>query len=139
MKTEEINNALAQIATMKAKLEKLNDEKEITDLSEKINQSEVDFELKYGSKLKEVFMDVHDEICPDDKVLPPTEYIADTYLKRGDNFLVDGSQGVKVQSDDFPKEDTKLVLMPNPLRVMVNIDEFDKERVWSAEKHGYLY
>jgi hypothetical protein len=82
---------------------------------------------------------VHDELCPDNDVQKPSDYFAKQYITKGNKYFVDDKQGVLVHMDDYPHQETKLVLLPNPLRVELNIDEFNKEEVWSSAKNLYAY
>ncbi len=103
-----------------------------------LRKSESQFLKQYGIYLEEVLKDVHDEICPDDNVLSPIDYLAKKYIDTGNKrdgrkvYEVENDQGVTVGVDDYPNKDTKLVILPNPVRIMLIVDSRDREELWRA-------
>lgn len=144
MKFDEINQALEAIIELRNQVYDLeHGNANLMTIETKLGQLESELLSKYGTQLHEVLLDVHDELCPDNDVLSPTSYIASSYSisETGANvrYDVDYEAGVLVQMDDFPKQPTKLVLVPNPLRVLLNINSNNREEVWSASKHTAAY
>ena len=139
MKMEEMNLALEGIVLLKNQLHGMaeTDEK-FAAISTALEDAEADFENEFGSQMHEILLDVYDELCPDSDIMPFKNYLAKFYHVRKsngkDSYLVDGTEGFLVQMDDFPKKETKLVLLPCPLRIELNIDDYTKEQVWTAEK-----
>ena len=43
------------------------------------------------------------------------------------------TEGVFVEMDDFPGKDTKLVIVPNPVRILLNVDNDKQQVVWTAK------
>ncbi|GAA4840962.1 hypothetical protein [Algivirga pacifica] len=132
MNTEEINKALVAIIEKKSELNSLSYEDEkYDDLEDELHDLEDDFVSDYGDALEDILMDVHDEICPDTDVLSPLSYIGQKYIKNGeDSYEVDYQQGVYVEVDDYIDKPTKLVFLPNPFRIFLNIDRQNRELVW---------
>lgn len=103
-----------------------------------LNKYENKFLEEYGIFLEEVLKDVHDEICPDDQVLSPIEYLAQRYIDTGNKragrkvYEVENSEGIKVGVDDYPGKNTKLVILPNPTRIMLLVDDSQREELWRA-------
>jgi hypothetical protein len=103
-----------------------------------LHDYENDFIKDYGIYLEEVLKDVHDEICPDDQVLSPIDYLANEYIDTGNKrggrkvYEVENNQGISVGVDDYPGKITKLVILPNPTRIMLLVDERDREELWRA-------
>lgn len=102
------------------------------DLEEELHKMEDSFSEKFGSYLEEAFYDVHDEFCPDSDVLMPIAYLGKKYKVEGDKFDVDFTQGVYVEMDDYPDQETKLVLIPKPTRIILQITKDERNVVWKA-------
>lgn len=133
MNTEAIDKAIIEIIQKRAELNKLSYEDEkYDDVEDSLHDLEDDFVGEHGDALEDILMDIHDEICPDMDVLSPLSYIAQEYIVKGDKYDVDNSQGVFVEIDDLLGKPTKLVLIPNPLRVILNIDSKTRKTVWSV-------
>jgi len=144
MKFDEISKALEEIIDLRNQAFQLNHgDAKLQAIESKLGRLESELLSKYGTQLHEVLLDVHDELCPDNDVLSPTNYIASYYTVtpngKGMKYEVDNDAGVLVQMDDFPKQPTKLVLVPNPLRVVLNINAGHREEVWSSTKNANAY
>jgi hypothetical protein len=104
------------------------------DLEEKLHDAEDAFQEKYGEFLEEVLTDIHDEHCPDSDVLMPIAYLAKRYsIAENGKYAVDFKEGVFVESEKYPGTDTKLVILPNPLRIVLNIAPGNQEVVWEGK------
>ncbi len=104
------------------------------DVEEELHDAEDAFQDDFGDFLEEQFQDIHDEICPDTDVLHPIAYIAKAYIISSENtYSVASTEGVYVEADKYPGKDTKLALVPNPLRVILNIGKDNQIVVWEAE------
>jgi hypothetical protein len=102
------------------------------DIEEELHDMEDDFSEKFGTYLEEAFYDVHDEFCPDSDVLMPIAYLGKKYEVKDEEFDVTFNEGVYVEMDDYPDLDTKLVLLPNPTRIMLQISKEERNIVWTA-------
>ena len=103
------------------------------DLEEKLHDQEDAFQEKYGEYLEEILQDVHDEHCPDSDVLMPIAYLAKKYKIKDGKYAVDATEGVFVETEKFPGMDTKLVILPNPIRIVLNIANDNQQVVWEGK------
>ncbi len=129
-----LNKSLAGVAD---KINKINgleyDSEEYDQEEEELHKMEDELMDKYGDYLEEAFDEVHDEYCPDTDVLLPIAYLAKEYIKNDDgSYDVLYNQGVPVEIDDYPGKETKLALVPSPTRIILQIDENNREEVWVA-------
>ncbi|MGI9541949.1 MAG: hypothetical protein ACR2MX_01745 [Cyclobacteriaceae bacterium] len=139
MDIKALNQALLSIAQKKNELIKIDYNDDAYDnVEEELHDLEDDFQEKYGDYLEDVLQDVHDELCPDNDVLLPIAYLAKEYIiSPGDNnekvYDVKASEGVLVEVDDYPGQPTRLVLLPNPLRILLQINQEQRQEVWAAQ------
>ena len=134
MDIKALDQALQQIVLKRNQLHalKYNDPK-YDDLEEELHDLEDDFQGEYGEYLEEILQDVHDDLCPDTEVLYPIAYIAKSYKMNGKEYQVELTDGVYVEVDKYPGKETKLALIPNPTRVLLNIGSEKQQVVWSAK------
>ena len=140
MNIENLNQAFAEIAEKKSKLSQTESGSEERNLlAREISVLEDDFRLEYGSYLEEVLFNVYDEYCSDDQVQSLTSYFADTYQihSKGTNlnFDVADDEGVEVHAEDFPGIQARLVLVPNPVRLILQgTREPFREVLWKMKE-----
>lgn len=144
MKFDEINQALEDIIDLRNQIYALDKSNaDFPAKSQALETLEKQLLAKYGTQLHEVLLDVHDELCPDNDVEEPTNYIAPHYQVNmngaGKKYQVNSTDGVLVQMDDYPHEPTRLVLAPNPFRVILNINANQAEEVWSSTNNQVAY
>jgi hypothetical protein len=133
MDLKALDAALQKIALQRNELAKIDyNNPKYDDLEEHLHDLEDALQDEYGGYLENVLQGVHDEYCPDSDVLHPVAYLAKTYQVEGTNFQVKGTEGVFVEMDDYPGKETKLVIAPGPLRVLLNIGKDKQEVVWKA-------
>lgn len=132
MDVKALDKALQEIAKKRNELQKIDyNNPKYDDLEEQLHDMEDDFQDKYGEYLENILQEVHDKLCPDTDVLFPIAYVAKSYqISPKDEFVVAASEGVFVELDNQPGKDTKLVIVPNPLRVVLNIGKEKQEIVW---------
>lgn len=129
-----LDKALQVIATQRNALSKIDySNPKYDDLEEKLHDLEDDLQEEYGDYLEGILQEIHDEYCPDSDVLHPVAYLAKTYQVEGAGFRVAATDGVFVEMDDYPGKETKLVLVPGPLRVILNIGTEKQQVVWAAK------
>ena len=135
MDLKALDKALMEIVKNRAELSKIDyNNPEYDELEEQLHDLEDDFHDEYGEYLEEILQTVHDEICPDIDVLFPVAYIAKTYkLNDKNEFIVKATDGVFVEVDKYAGKETKLVLAPMPLRVILNVGEEKQIVVWTAK------
>ncbi|MCU0420365.1 MAG: hypothetical protein MUC38_12005 [Cyclobacteriaceae bacterium] len=129
-----LDKALQQIAIKRTELAKVDyNNPKYDDLEEELHDLEDAFQVTYGDYLEEVLQDVHDKYCPESEVLYPVAYLAKSYQINGNEFKVAPSDGVFVEVEKFNGKDTKLVIVPAPVRILLNIGKDKQEVVWQAK------
>lgn len=138
MNVEALDKALSELVEKKIALSHLTYNDEQYDVvEEELHDLEDDLVEEYGDHLEDILADVHDELCPDNDVLLPIAYIANNYAKTEENGrttyrATDG--GVIVDVDEYPDQLTRLVLVPAPARLVLQIGKKNEEVVWKAEE-----
>jgi hypothetical protein len=129
-----LDHSLQEIAKRRMELLKVDyNNPKYDDLEEELHDLEDGLHVQFGDYLEEALQKVHDEYCPDTDVLYPIAYIAKIYeINDKNEYSVPTSEGVYVEVDRYPGKDTKLVLVPNPPRVFLNIGKDKQELVWTA-------
>ncbi len=135
MDVKALDQALQQIALRRNELKKLNyNNPKYDDLEEELHDLEDSLHVKYGDYLEKILQNVHDKYCPDTDVLFPIAYLAKSYIVKGtDEFSVSNNEGVFVEVDSIPGKDTRLVIVPNPIRVILNVGKDQQQVVWTAK------
>ena len=135
MDLKALDKALQEIAKRRMELQKIDYSSPKYDvLEEELHNLEDAFQEKFGEYLEDALQEVHDAYCPDTDVLYPIAYIAKSYQINSKNeYSVSTSEGVFVEVDKYPGKDTKLVLVPSPPRVFLNIGKDKQELVWTAK------
>lgn len=135
MDVKALDKALVEIIKNRQELASIDyNNPKYDDLEEKLHDLEDDFMEGFGEDLERALQDIHDEYCPDSEVLVPIAYIAKKYDVNDKNeYSVAMTEGVFVEMDDYPGKDTKLVILPNPPRIALNISNEKQEVVWTAK------
>lgn len=133
MDVQQLNEDLRNLLDKKMELNRLSyNDQRYDNVEEEIHRLEDQIQDQYGRYLEEALYHVHDEYCPDTEVLMPIAYVPNKVIKDGDEYKVDFRQGVYVEADDYAGNDTKLVILPNPLRIVLQVDPERSEVVWRA-------
>jgi hypothetical protein len=139
MDHKQLNSTLSALIEKKNQLSALSyDDKEYDRVEEELHDLEDQFMDTYGDYLEEALEKVHSQLCPDNDVLMPIAYLANKYEKVGKNsdgsvsYDVNGKEGVWVDVEKYDGKDTRLVLLPNPVRLVLVIEGKNKEVVWQA-------
>lgn len=135
MDVKALDKALVEIIKNRQELASIDyNNPKYDDLEEKLHDLEDDFMEGFGEELERALQDIHDEYCPDSEVLVPIAYIAKKYdVSDKNEYSVAMNEGVFVEMDDYPGKDTKLVILPNPPRIALNISNEKQEVVWTAK------
>ncbi len=137
MNVDALDKALSNLVEKKIALSHLTYNDDQYDLiEEELHNLEDDLVETYGDHLEDMLADVHDELCPDNDVLLPIAYIANGYEKVEQNGATTyraTSGGVIVDVDEYPKQLTRLVLVPAPTRLVLQVGQKNEEVVWKAE------
>ena len=134
-----LNEDLVALVLKKNELSRLDySNPEYDTVEEELHGMEDAFVEKYGSYLEEALKSVHEEFCPDNEVLLPIAYLAKKYqVKNKDSekveFDVSLDEGVIVDVDNYIDQLTRLVIVPNPTRILLQISHSHHEEVWRAE------
>jgi hypothetical protein len=135
MDLKALDKALQELIKSRAELADLDyNNPKYDDLEEKLHDSEDAFQDKYGEFLENALQDIHDEHCPDSDVLMPIAYLAKKYhVSDKGEYSVDSNEGVFVETEKYAGKDTKLVILPNPIRIALNIGKDKQIIVWQAK------
>lgn len=130
-----LDKALQEIATRRMELAKIDyNNPKYDELEEQLHALEDNLHDEYGDYLEGILQEVHDKHCPDNDVLYPIAYLAKTYLVSDKNeYSVAENEGVFVELDDQPGKNTKLVLLPNPPRIILNGGKEKQKVLWAAK------
>ena len=134
MDIKALEQTMIEIAEKKYDLSKLDYSNDDYDaVEEELHDLEDDLIESFGEYLEEVLYEVHDEYCPDNDVLLPTAYLAKVYVKdKEGKFDVTTDQGVIVDVDDYPGKLSRLVFLPNPIRLVLMIENQVGLVVWKV-------
>ena len=135
MDLKALDKALQALIKSRSELQGLDyNNPKYDELEEKLHDGEDAFQDKYGEFLEGVLQDIHDEHCPDSDVLMPIAYLAKKYIitDKGE-YSVEASEGVDVETEKYAGKDTKLVILPNPVRIALNIGKDKQVIVWQGK------
>lgn len=135
MDAKALDKAIQEIALRRNELKTIDyNNPKYDDLEEELHDLEDSLHVKFGDYLEEILQNVHDKYCPDTDVLFPIAYLAKSYIVKGkDDFSVSNTEGVFVEVDSIPGKDTRLVIVPNPVRVILNVGNGQQQVVWTAK------
>jgi hypothetical protein len=134
MDLKALDKAIQDIALRRNELKKIDyNNPKYDDLEEELHDLEDALHVKYGDYLEEALQEVHDKFCPDTDILFPVAYLAKAYIISGADFSVANTEGVFVEVDSLPGKETKLVMAPSPLRIILNVGTEKQQVVWVAK------
>lgn len=138
MNIEALDKAVQEIALQRNELNKIDyNNPRYDELEEALHDLEDSFLDDFGDEMEAVLQQVHDKICPDTDVLLPIAYLAKSYTVTDKNeFLVAPNEGVFVEVDKIPGRETRLVILPNPVRIVLNLGKDRQQVVWADGKAG---
>ncbi len=130
-----LDKALQEIVNRRIELAKIDyNNPQYDDLEEQLHDLEDNLQDKYGEYLEGVLQEVHDKYSPDTDVLYPIAYLAKTYAVSDKNeYSVPETEGVFTEIDGMPSKNTKLVLIPNPPRIVLNGGKEKQQVLWTAK------
>lgn len=138
MNIQELNDAIIEIILKKNELDAIDYANENYDeIEDQLHDLEDEFLEKYGDDLEKEITKIHKKLCPKSDVLSPIAYIGKCYFveTKADGSLKfdrEPGQGVSVEITGFEDEDTKLLLIPNPLKLLLTINDKTAKEVWKA-------
>ncbi len=135
MDIQKLESDLVEILSKKAELNKTDyNDAAYDEAEEAIHDLEDQFLENYGDFMEDALHEVHDEFCPDSDVLLPIAYIPNRFEVKDGKYTVPFSEGVYVDVDDYESNNTKLVLLPGPLRIELLIEKDHFETVWKPKE-----
>lgn len=139
MNWEKLDKELTEIVEKKNQLSAMDySDEHYDDLEEAIHDLEDDFNEKYEEILEKEFEKIYAKLKSDTDILLPSAYIANVYkpvLPDANGivtFEVTGRQGVPIESDQFDRQDVRLVLVPNPVRILMIINGKALKDLWRS-------
>jgi len=92
------------------------------DMEEKLHEMEDSFQDEFGDILEVALKKVHDQYCPDTDVLLPIAYIGKKYkISEKNEYTPHVSEGISVEMEDSVSKDAKLIIVPNPPRIVLSL------------------
>jgi len=131
-----LDQSLVAIAKKKNELNGMGyQDPKYDELEEELHDLEDQWMDSFGDEMEAVIQEVHDKICPDTDVLMPIAYMAKSYVlvkndNGGESFDVDLKEGVPVILDEYPDHLTRMVLIPTPPRLIVQVNREKRFLVW---------
>lgn len=138
MDLEALDQSLIGIVKKKNELKQLGyQDPRYDEVEEELHDLEDEWMESFGEEMEKVIQEVHDKICPDTDVLLPIAYLAKSYLpaeneEGKEGYDVDLKEGVPVILDDYPDHLTRMVLLPTPPRLIVQVNREKRFLVWPA-------
>ena len=137
MDMHQLDSNLRVLAEKKTALSSLDYSSDDYDkIEEELHVLEDHFQEKYGDYLEKVFSKIHDEYCRNTDVLLPIAYLADHYEISESSVDVSSDQGVYVEVNDYPDRPSRLVLVPSPTRIVLQLGSEEKKEVWKADSNS---
>jgi len=108
------------------------------DIEEELHDLEDDFNEEFSQYLENELEKIYDKLCPDNDVLLASAYLANKYTplladSRGVvSYEVKGPEGVPVESEQFDRQDVRIVLIPNPARFVMQINGVSLKDLWRS-------
>lgn len=140
MDSKAIDKSLIEIIEKKAELNALTyDDKGYDKIEDELHDLEDEFIDKYGDDFTEILEDIHDDLEADSDVLLPIAYLATQYILKGqtadglNTYDVRPTEGIHIETDKYVGKSKRLVLIPNPLRFMLQVDGTKREVVWQVK------
>jgi hypothetical protein len=130
-----LDQALQEIVKRRIELAKIDyNNPKYDELEEQLHDLEDNLQENYGEYLETALQGVHDKYSPDTDVLYPIAYLAKTYTVNDKNeYSVADTEGVFTEIDGQPSKNTKLVLIPNPPRIVLNGGKEKQQVLWTAK------
>lgn len=140
MKTESLNKAVLSLIKKRQKLATLGyDNPDYDELEEALHEAEGIFQDGYGFELGKILKDIHEQYCtPETDVLDAVAYIPREYRVIRDEELdieeaeVGDEDGILIDLIDFPNLEARLLLLPEPPRLVI-FSSAGAQEVWWAE------
>ncbi|WP_297334889.1 hypothetical protein [Algoriphagus sp.] len=139
MNWDKLDKELTEIVEKRNQLAAMDySDEQYDDLEEEIHDLEDDFNEDYEDVLEKELEKIYEVLKSDTDILLPTAYIANKYkpLLPDANGIVSyevgGQEGVPIESDQFDRQDVRIVLVPNPARFVMLINGRQLKDLWRS-------
>jgi|SRR5690606_5103394 len=139
MNWDTLDKELTEIVEKRNQLDAMDySDERYDDLEEELHDLEDDFNENYEDRLETELEKIQDKLKSDTDILLPTAYIANSYkplLPDASGIIsyeVSGHQGVPIESEQFDKQDVRIVLIPNPVRFVMLINGRQLKDLWRS-------
>jgi hypothetical protein len=139
MNWDKLDQELTEIVEKRIQLAGMdyNDEN-YDDIEEELHDLEDDFNEDYEDIFEKELEKIYSLLKSDTDILLPTAYVANKYKPllpdaRGIvSYEVKGQEGVPIESDQFDRQDVRIVLIPNPARFVMLINGQPLKDLWRS-------
>ncbi|EIM76303.1 hypothetical protein A3SI_10844 [Nitritalea halalkaliphila LW7] len=139
MDYNKMNELLRSIVEKRIQLSKLSYADEAyDDIEEEMQDLEDDFNEEYEPVFQKAFEEIYKTLGSDNDILLPSAYLANKYTAMLPdaqglvNYEVKGKEGVPIESEQFDGQDVRLVLIPNPTRIAMQINGMTLKVLWTG-------
>lgn len=139
MNINELNLALSGLVEKRNQLATIHySDSKYDKIEEELHDMEDEFLDTFGEELEEILTDLHDRDFPESDVLSPIAYLAKKYVVKSTNsngrveYNIPAKDGVWVEAISMPNKNVRLVLLPNPPRLVLHFDNGQQKEVWNA-------
>ncbi|MFC3414778.1 hypothetical protein [Algoriphagus hitonicola] len=139
MNWEKLDKELTEIVEKRNQLAAMDySDEQYDDLEEEIHDLEDDFNEDYEDVLEKELEKIYSMLKSDTDILLPTAYIANNYKPMLPDangvvsYEVGGQEGVPIESDQFDRQDVRIVLVPNPTRFVMLINGRQLKDLWRS-------
>jgi hypothetical protein len=121
MESSILNEALKNLLEKRTQLSQLPySDASYDDVEEELHDMEDDFNESHGSLLEKALNKVHREYCSESDVLLATSYMPKAVsYDEANQPVFDVNEGVLVEMDDLKALEARIVLIPNPTRILL--------------------
>ena len=137
---ENLNKDLLEIALKRNELARLSyNSPEYDTVEEELHSLEDEFDDNYGKYLEKVLTDIYKKLSSPTEIMLPIAYIAKKYNilheegSRDSRFDPPMNEGIVIDTRDGGHEITRLVIAPNPTRMLMQKGEKERTEVWVDE------
>ncbi|MCS6823360.1 MAG: hypothetical protein NZ529_03630 [Cytophagaceae bacterium] len=141
MDIKSVNQFICDIIEKKALLNTLSyNDKNYDKVEEELHDIEDEFMDMHGDDFEEILEQVHDELDADNEILLPIAYLASEYIVKGEYknggkiYDVKQNEGILIDTNKIAGKSKRLVLIPNPLRLLLLVDSNKRQVVWEASE-----
>jgi hypothetical protein len=139
MDLDKLDRDLTVIVEKRIELSKISySDDNYDDFEEELHDLEDDFNEEFGDELESELEKIYARLKSDNEVLLPSAYLANTYVPllpdaRGIvSYEVKGREGVPIESEQFDRQDVRLIIIPNPTRFVMQINGVSLKDIWKS-------